>query len=99
MAMGSVSTSNAFDRAALRTQANAIAFTQQEPSPLTVMLTKMRYEFDLARMEVKKGKWQTKTSFAKHWMPHISQQRIALPIFIAVCHLCMRALPLTILVD
>ena len=47
--------SNVSDRAALRTQANAIAFTQEEPSPLTVMLTRMRYEFALAQMEAKKG--------------------------------------------
>jgi hypothetical protein len=47
--------SNVSDRAALRTQANATAFTQQEPSPLTVMLTRMRYEFALAQMEAKKG--------------------------------------------
>jgi hypothetical protein len=56
MAMSTVSTSNAFDRLALRTEANAMAITQREPSPLTVMLTKMRYEFALVRIEAKKGK-------------------------------------------
>jgi hypothetical protein len=47
---------NARDSTALRTQANAIAFAQKEPSPLTVMLTKMRYEYALAQTEAAEGK-------------------------------------------
>jgi hypothetical protein len=47
---------NVPDRVARRTQANAIAFAQQEPSPLTVMLVKMRFEFALAKVEAAKGK-------------------------------------------
>jgi hypothetical protein len=43
------------DRVARRKQANAIAFAQQEPSPLTVMLVKMRFDFALAKVEAAKG--------------------------------------------
>jgi hypothetical protein len=44
------------DRVARRAQANTLAIAQQEPSPLTVMLRIMRFNFALAQVEAAKGK-------------------------------------------
>jgi hypothetical protein len=43
-------------RVARRMQVNAIAIAQQEPSPLIVMLGKMRFEYALAQVEAARGK-------------------------------------------
>src|SRR5216684_2790142 len=46
---------NVSERMARRRDANAASLVHQEPSPLTVMLAKMRFEFDLAKVEAAKG--------------------------------------------
>ena len=43
------------DRVARRRKVNAWAYAEQEPSPLTVMLVKMRFEFATARAQAAKG--------------------------------------------
>jgi len=43
------------DRVARRRKVNAWAYAEQEPSPLTVMLVKMRFDFATAQAEAAKG--------------------------------------------
>jgi hypothetical protein len=47
---------NESERMARRWEANAAGLFYQEPSPLNVMLVKMRFEFDLAQSEKAKGR-------------------------------------------